>query len=80
MRNYYPYVDSAHSRELFSGCSLRYFSLSVDKNFLLIYNNGMKILIASDLHGSAEYCRQLIEAFKRENADKLLLLGDILYR
>ena len=39
----------------------------------------MKILIASDLHGSAEYCRQLIEAFKRENADKLLLLGDILY-
>lgn len=39
----------------------------------------MKILIASDLHGSAEYCRQLLEAFKRENADKMLLLGDILY-
>ena len=39
----------------------------------------MKIFIASDLHGSAEYCRQLIEAFKKENADKLLLLGDILY-
>ena len=39
----------------------------------------MKIFIASDLHGSAEYCRQLIEAFKKENAEKLLLLGDILY-
>ena len=39
----------------------------------------MKIFIASDLHGSAEYCRQLIEAFTKENAEKLLLLGDILY-
>lgn len=39
----------------------------------------MKILIASDLHGSAEYCRQLLEAFTKEKADKMLLLGDILY-
>ena len=39
----------------------------------------MKIFIASDLHGSAEYCRQLKEAFNNEKADKLLLLGDILY-
>ena len=39
----------------------------------------MKLLIASDIHGSAEYCRNLIEAIKRENADKVLLLGDILY-
>lgn len=39
----------------------------------------MKYVIASDIHGSAKYCRLLIEAFKRENADKLLLLGDILY-
>lgn len=39
----------------------------------------MKIFIASDLHGSAEYCRQMIEAFNNENADKLLLLGDVLY-
>lgn len=39
----------------------------------------MKLLIASDIHGSAKYCRLLIEAFKREGADKLLLLGDILY-
>ena len=39
----------------------------------------MKLFIASDLHGSAEYCRQMIEAFANEKADKLLLLGDILY-
>ena len=39
----------------------------------------MKLVIASDIHGSAKYCRLLIEALKGENADKLLLLGDILY-
>lgn len=38
----------------------------------------MKILIASDIHGSAFYCRKLIEIFHKENADTLLLLGDIL--
>lgn len=39
----------------------------------------MKLMIASDIHGSAFYCRQMIEAYKREKADKLLILGDILY-
>lgn len=39
----------------------------------------MKIFIASDIHGSAKYCRLMLEAFKREDADKLVLLGDILY-
>ncbi len=39
----------------------------------------MKWLIASDIHGSKYYCQQLLEAFKREGADRLLLLGDILY-
>ncbi len=39
----------------------------------------MKYIIASDLHGSEVYCRKLIEALKRERADKLLLLGDLLY-
>ncbi len=39
----------------------------------------MKLLIASDLHGSAKYCRLTLEAFERERADKLVLLGDILY-
>lgn len=39
----------------------------------------MKIFIVSDLHGSAEYCRQMIDAFVNENADKLLILGDLLY-
>lgn len=39
----------------------------------------MKIMIASDIHGSAKYCRELIAAYEREGAQKLLLLGDILY-
>ena len=39
----------------------------------------MKWMIASDIHGSAYFCRQLLEAFEREQADRLLLLGDILY-
>ena len=39
----------------------------------------MKILIASDLHGSAYYCRKLLEVFEREQAGRMLLLGDILY-
>lgn len=39
----------------------------------------MKLLIASDLHGSATYCQKLLDAFAREQADKLLLLGDLLY-
>lgn len=39
----------------------------------------MKLMIASDIHGSAFYCGQLLEAYKREQADKLVLLGDILY-
>lgn len=39
----------------------------------------MKWMIASDLHGSAYFCRRLLEAFQREGAQRLLLLGDLLY-
>ena len=39
----------------------------------------MKLMIASDIHGSAFYCKKLLEAFKRENAERLILLGDVLY-
>lgn len=35
----------------------------------------MKLMIASDIHGSAYYCRKMLEAYDREKADKLLLLG-----
>lgn len=38
-----------------------------------------KIIIASDIHGSAYWCEQLLSAFENEGAEKLLLLGDILY-
>ena len=39
----------------------------------------MKWLIASDIHGSEFYCKKVLEAFDREQADRLLLLGDVLY-
>lgn len=39
----------------------------------------MKLMIASDIHGSAYYCEKMINAYKDEKADKLLLLGDLLY-
>ncbi|MBE6699632.1 MAG: phosphodiesterase [Ruminococcaceae bacterium] len=39
----------------------------------------MKWMIASDIHGSAYYCRELLAAAQREEVDKLLLLGDVLY-
>ena len=39
----------------------------------------MKYMIASDIHGSERYCKDLLDAMQREQADKLLLLGDLLY-
>lgn len=39
----------------------------------------MKILIASDIHGSAHFCKMLISAIEKEKPQKVLLLGDILY-
>ena len=39
----------------------------------------MKLLIASDIHGSAAGCRKLLEAWDREKPERVLLLGDILY-
>ena len=39
----------------------------------------MKWMIASDIHGSAFYCEKLMRAWAREGADRLVLLGDLLY-
>ncbi len=39
----------------------------------------MKYLIASDIHGSARYCRLLKERFLEEKPEKMILLGDLLY-
>ena len=39
----------------------------------------MKLMIASDIHGSAPCCGRMLDAFEREGAGRLLLLGDILY-
>ena len=39
----------------------------------------MKYMFASDIHGSAYYCRKMLEAYDKEGASRLVLLGDILY-
>lgn len=39
----------------------------------------MKLLVASDIHGSYDYAEKIIKAFHQEKADRLLLLGDFLY-
>ena len=39
----------------------------------------MKLMIASDIHGSAFWCGKLLEAASAEKPDKLILLGDLLY-
>lgn len=39
----------------------------------------MKLLIASDIHGSAYWCEKLMQVVRTENPDKILLLGDLLY-
>jgi putative phosphoesterase len=39
----------------------------------------MKLLIASDIRGSAHFCNELIQAIEREAPDRILLLGDLLY-
>lgn len=39
----------------------------------------MKILVASDLHGSGYYARKLKEIIESENPDKIILLGDLYY-
>lgn len=39
----------------------------------------MKLLITSDIHGSAYYAKKVVMAYHDLHCDKLLLLGDILY-
>ena len=39
----------------------------------------MNVWIASDIHGSALYCRKLLDLMEKRGADRLVLLGDLLY-
>ena len=39
----------------------------------------MKYMFASDIHGSAYFCRKMLEAYSNEKAERLVLLGDLLY-
>ena len=38
-----------------------------------------KILIPSDIHGDAQTAQRLVEIYKESGAEKLVLLGDVLY-
>lgn len=42
-------------------------------------NGTMKLMIASDIHGSAYYAKKLENSYQREKCEKLILLGDLLY-
>ena len=39
----------------------------------------MRLMIASDIHGSAYYCKKMLGRYQEEGAERLLLLGDLLY-
>lgn len=39
----------------------------------------MKWMVASDIHGSEYYCKKVLDAYRAEQAEKLVLLGDLLY-
>ena len=39
----------------------------------------MKLMFASDIHGAADCCEKMLKRFDEESAEKLFLLGDILY-
>ena len=39
----------------------------------------MKLMFASDIHGNAYFCNKLKEAYNKEQPEKLILLGDLLY-
>lgn len=40
---------------------------------------GTKLMIASDIHGSDYYCKKILDTYKNENCERLILLGDLLY-
>ena len=38
-----------------------------------------RLIIASDIHGDAETCERLLEIYRESGAERLVLLGDLLY-
>ncbi|MEG1710196.1 MAG: phosphodiesterase [Clostridia bacterium] len=42
-------------------------------------NTNVRILVASDIHGSRFYCEKLLDIYKKEKADYLIILGDVYY-
>jgi putative phosphoesterase len=57
-----------------------FFIRPVEKTAFSLYTvKTMKLFIASDIHGSAYYTKKMLEAYEAERADRLILLGDLLY-
>ena len=53
----------------------------IDKGMNVELSEGeeeMKWMIASDIHGSAAYLEKLLEAYKQEQAARMMMLGDLL--
>lgn len=46
-------------------------------NDIIILGDNMKLMIVSDIHGNLDATRHIIDLFKQNNADKLIILGDI---
>ena len=73
-----PFIHEC-AREYLTNHSVREI---IDKGMSVGLSEGeeeMKWMIASDIHGSAVYLEKLLEAYKQEKADRMLLLGDLLY-
>ena len=39
----------------------------------------MKLVVISDVHGSAKWCREALRVVEEQSPDKVVLLGDLLY-
>ena len=39
----------------------------------------MKLMLISDIHGSAHYLKRALEVYKKGHFDRLVILGDVLY-
>jgi len=55
------------------------FRILHDNSYVIARRKLMKLMFASDIHGSAYYCRKLLKAWEEEKPQRLVLLGDILY-
>ena len=61
-----------------TGCDSAVYEAAGYQELLEYRKKHIGFVVASDIHGSAEHCGQLLAAWEREKSDRLLLLGDLL--